>query len=62
MAYMNDTFKLFSFFFYGLISDSYFVNNDNNNYSSNSAVDLSEVSGKDQMDAQPVKKGRGRKQ
>jgi hypothetical protein len=55
---------VFSFFlfFYVLISDSYFVNSDNNNYSSNSAVDLSEVSGKDQMDAQPVKKGRGRKQ
>jgi hypothetical protein len=52
----------FPFSFYVLISDSYFVNNDNNNYSSNSAVDLSEVSGKDQMDAQPVKKGRGRKQ
>jgi hypothetical protein len=49
----------FPFSFYVLISDSYFVNN---NYSSNSAVDLSEVSGKDQMDAQQVKKGRGRKQ
>lgn len=28
----------------------------------NSAVDLSEVTGKEQMDAQPTKKGRGRKQ
>jgi len=28
----------------------------------NSAVDLSEVTGKEQMDAQPSKKGRGRKQ
>ena len=27
-----------------------------------SAVDISEVTGKDQMDAQPTKKGRGRKQ
>ena len=28
----------------------------------NSEVDLSEVTGKEQMDAQPTKKGRGRKQ
>lgn len=62
MSYIADTFKFFAFFIL-LISHSYFVNDDNDtNYSSNSAVDLSEVTGKEQMEAQPVKKGRGRKQ